>query len=144
MLELDGTLIIAMISFIVFALIMNEVLYKPVLKIIEERKAYIAANTAAEQKAAKETRDYTEKRDYELEESKKEARLTVSEGTVKFKTKQRELIKEFSENQRNMIEAEKQQLQIEAGNAKTVLNNSANELADIITDKVLRKDRANV
>lgn len=144
MLELDGTLIIAMISFIVFALIMNEVLYKPVLKIIEERKAYIAANTAAEQKAAKETRDYTEKRDYELEESKKEARLTVSEGTVKFKTKQRELIKEFSENQRNMIESEKQQLQIEAGNAKTVLNNSANELADIITDKVLRKDRANV
>lgn len=144
MLELNGTLIIAMISFIIFALIMNEVLYKPVLNIIEERKAYLASNTAAEQQAEKEAHDYTEKRNYELEESKKEARLIVSEGTVKFKAKQSELIKEFSENQRNMIEAEKQQLQTEAGQAKTALNTSADELADIITDKVLRKDRANV
>lgn len=144
MLELDGTLIIAMISFVVFAFIMNAVLYQPILKIVEERKAYIAANTAAEQKADIEALNYREKRESELEESKKTARLTVSEGTVIFKNKQSESIKEFTENQRNMLDTEKQRLQDEAGSAKLILENSANELAEMITDKVLGKDRANV
>ena len=144
MLELDGTLIIAMISFVVFAFIMNAVLYQPVLRIVEERKAYIAANTAAEQKADREALDYREKRESELEESKKSARLTVSEGTVIFKNKQSESVKEFTENQRNMLDTEKQRLQDEAGSAKLILENSANELAEMITDKVLGKDRANV
>lgn len=144
MLELDGTLIIAMISFVVFAFIMNAVLYQPVLRIVEERKAYIAANTAAEQKADREALDYREKRESELEESKKSARLTVSEGTVIFKNKQSESIKEFTENQRNMLDTEKQKLHNEADGAKLILENSANELAEMITDKVLGKDRANV
>ena len=144
MLELDGTLIIAMISFVVFAFIMNAVLYQPILKIVEERKAYIAANAAAEQKADIEALNYREKRESELEESKKSARLTVSEGTIIFKNKQSEAIKEFTGNQRNILDTEKQRLYDEAGSAKLILENSANELAEMITDKVLGKDRANV
>ena len=144
MLELDGTIIIAMISFIVFGFIMNAVLYEPVLKIIEERKAYLASNSDAEKRAIKETQEFTEKRESELEKSKKDARLIVSEGTQKFKTKHAEVIKEFVEQQRNRADVEKQQLNVEAEQAKYVIDDSANELAGIIEGKVLGKDRANV
>ena len=48
MLELDGTLLVAIISFIIFAFIMNEVLYKPIIKILEERKAFIDNNARKE------------------------------------------------------------------------------------------------
>lgn len=144
MLELDGTIIIAMISFVVFAFIMNAVLYQPILKIVEERKAYIASNSDAEKNAIKETQEYTEKREAELEKSKKDARLIVSEGSLKFKKKHAEVIKEFAEQQRNRADVEKQKLNNEAQQAKLVLDNSANELAEIIEGKVLGKDRANV
>lgn len=144
MLELDGTIIIAMISFVVFGFIMNAVLYQPILKIVEERRAYIASNSDAEKNATKEAEEYTEKREAELDKSKKNARQIVSEGTVKFKAKNSEKIKEFSEQQRNRADAEKQQIILEAEQAKEMLDNSANELADIIAGKVLGKDKANV
>lgn len=144
MLELDGTLIIAMISFIVFGFIMNAVLYKPIMQIIEERKAYLSSNSDAEKNAEKEACEYSEKREAELEQSRKEARKTVSDGSQKFKTKQSEEIRNFSEQQRSRVNAEKEQMNIEVKQAETELDRTAAELAQIIEDKVLGKDRANV
>jgi len=144
MLELDGTLIIAMISFIVFGFIMNAVLYKPIMRIIEERKAYLSSNSDAEKNAVKEAQEYSDKREAELEKSRKEARDMVSDGSQKFKTKQNEEIKSFSEQQKLRINAEKEQMHNEVKQAETELDMTTEELARIITGKVLGKDRANV
>ena len=144
MLEIDGTIIIAMISFIVFGFIMNAVLYKPVMQIIEERKAYLSSNSDAEKNAFKEAQEYNDKRETELEKSKKEAREMVSEGSQKFKIKHNEEVKNFSEQQKSRVNAEKEQMNCELAQAETELDKSAAELAQIIAGKVLGKDRANV
>ena len=44
MFEFNATFLVAMISFVVFIIIMNAILYKPILSIIEERQAYIDKN----------------------------------------------------------------------------------------------------
>ena len=44
MLEFNGTLLIALISFVVFMFLMNMVLYKPMLEIVEKRKRLLAQN----------------------------------------------------------------------------------------------------
>jgi len=144
MLEIDGTIIIAMISFIVFGFIMNAVLYKPVIQIIEERKNYISSNFAAEKEAEEGAVEYTEKREEELEKSKKDSRKLLAEGTQRLKNKQADEIKDFSVLQKNRADAEKEQIINEAKQAETELSHSVSELADMITNKVIGKDRANV
>jgi len=144
MLDIDGTIIIAMISFIVFGFIMNAVLYKPVMKIIEERKEYLSSNSAAANEAITEARKYSDKRNAELERTKKEAKKTVSEGSQKFKIKQTEEIKSFFEEQKARVDSAKEQMNSELKLAENELDKSAKELADIIIGKVLGKDRANV
>ena len=42
--EINATILVSAISFIVFIFIMNKILYKPVLEIIEKRQNYIYAN----------------------------------------------------------------------------------------------------
>ena len=49
MFEFNATFIIAMFSFVVFIMIMNAILYKPVLKVINERQTYIDDNLNAAQ-----------------------------------------------------------------------------------------------
>ena len=144
MLEIDGTIIIAMISFIVFGFIMNAVLYKPIMQIIEERKNYISSNSAAEKEAEEGAVEYTEKREEELEKSKKDSRKLLAEGTQRLKNKQADEIKDFSVLQKNRADAEKEQIINEAKQAETELSHSVGELADMITNKVIGKDRANV
>ena len=144
MLEIDGTIIIAMISFIVFGFIMNAVLYKPIMQIIEERKNYISSNSVAEKEAEEGAVEYTEKREEELEKSKKDSRKLLAEGTQRLKNKQADEIKDFSVLQKNRADAEKEQIINEAKQAETELSHSVSELADMITNKVIGKDRANV
>ena len=45
--EFNGTFLIAAISFIIFTLLMNKILYKPVSEIIEKRKLFFEENKAA-------------------------------------------------------------------------------------------------
>ena len=144
MLELDGTIIIAMISFIVFGFIMNAVLYQPIMKIIEERKEYLHSNSVIEAAAAQEAKEYTDKREEELEKSKKDSRKLLAEGTQRLKNKQADEVKDFSVLQKNRADAEKEQIINEAKQAETELSHSVSELADMITNKVIGKDRANV
>ena len=44
MIEFNATFIIAMLSFVIFILIMNAVFYQPVLNIIRKREDYIQSN----------------------------------------------------------------------------------------------------
>ena len=44
MFEFNATLIVAMISFVVFMFIMNAIFYRPILNIIKKRDDYINSN----------------------------------------------------------------------------------------------------
>ena len=53
--EFNATFLATIISFIIFVLLMNKILYAPILNIMEERRKFIDANyKAAEEKAYKD------------------------------------------------------------------------------------------
>ena len=79
MLELDGTILVAMISFIVFAFIMNAILYQPVMKIIEERKNFLKDNEELTKQAEAEIQKDTEKQ--KLSEEADKAREVLTSDT---------------------------------------------------------------
>ena len=57
LLEFDGTFIFALISFIIFMLIMNVILYRPITKIMEERQKFYDKNKKTVMESKKKAED---------------------------------------------------------------------------------------
>lgn len=137
MLELDGTLIIAMLSFIVFAFIMNAVLYQPIIKILEERKAFLDNNASTEKNANEEIQNICNKKQAEILEAKSKASKIVSENSEQLKNEQKKITDDFAKSQKENVENQKQQISFEKEKAKQELKASVLEISDAISEKIL-------
>lgn len=116
---------------------MNAILYKPVIKVMEEREAFLKANSDEAEFARSSAKDFADKKQSELASARKEATETVAEGTAKFKEDNKNLIEEFEKSQKARAEEEKTTLKNEADNSKDDLNRGSAEISKIIVDKVL-------
>lgn len=137
MLELDGTLIVAIISFIIFAFIMNAVLYQPIIKILEEREAFLAENASIEKSANEEAENILEQKNQELSEARANATKEVSLNSEQFKKEQRQNTETFSKEQKEKTEQEKQEILQLAQTARQELIVNTEELSDLIYEKIL-------
>lgn len=135
--EFNATFLVSAISFILFVFIMNAILYKPVIKIMEEREAFLKANSDEAENARTATDKIAEKKQTELAAARAEATATVSNGTEKFKAENKAETDEFEKVQKIRIEEEKSVLKNEAENSKEELNKGSAEISKIIVDKVL-------
>lgn len=135
--EFNATFLVSAISFILFVFIMNAILYKPVIKIMEEREAFLKANFDEAEDARMSAKELADKKQSELAEARKTATNTVAEGTAKFKAENKAEIDEFEKAQKNRAEDEKAMLKTEAENSKNELNKGSAEISKIIVDKVL-------
>ncbi|MCR5261332.1 MAG: hypothetical protein K6C94_05785 [Candidatus Gastranaerophilales bacterium] len=137
MLELDGTLIVAMISFIVFAFIMNAVFYQPIMKIMDERQAFLAQNEATANNAQNESITISEQKQKELADARTAATKDVSANSEQFKKEQKAEIEKFSKEQKIITENEKIKLVQEAEQAKTEISAGVDDIANIISSKII-------
>lgn len=135
--EFNATFLVSAISFILFVFIMNAILYKPVIKIMEEREAFLKANSDEAENARKTTDKIAEKKQNELAAARAEATATVSDGTEKFKAENKAETDEFEKTQKIRAEEEKSVLKNEAEKSKEQLNIGSAEISKIIVDKVL-------
>ena len=135
--EFNATFLVSAISFILFVFIMNAILYKPVIKIMEEREAFLKANSDEAENARTATDKIAEKKQTELAAARAEATATVSNGAEKFKAENKAETDEFEKAQKIRIEEEKSVLKNEAKNSKEELNKGSAEISKIIVDKVL-------
>lgn len=135
--EFNATFLISAISFIVFVFIMNAVLYQPVMKIMDERKAFIDKNEQDILNANSDTNQYKEKKEEELSLAKTEAKNIVEKGTEKFTEENKNILSNYTSEQKIKIEEEKGKLRQESENSKEYLNKSSEDIAQIISNKIL-------
>ena len=76
--DINGTLPIVAIQFILLAVLLNIVLYSPLLKIIEERKEYILTNLGKASEVLVEANKLTTQYKQELNNIRKEAQLEIT------------------------------------------------------------------
>lgn len=137
MLEIDGTLIVAMISFVIFMFIMNIVFYQPILKIMQERKSYLAENSRESFEAEKKARELIEERISELKSARVEAAEIINSGTERLKFEHKEKISSLA----SQIETEdlkrSEGLVLQVQDAKNSLSGTTDELAEAVTMKLL-------
>lgn len=137
MLEIDGTLIVAMISFLIFMFIMNIVFYQPILKIMQERKSYLAENSRESFEAEKKAKELVVERNSELKSARVEAAEIINSGTERLKSEHKEKISSLA----SQIESEdlkrSEGLASQVQDAKNSLSRTTDELAEAVTMKLL-------
>jgi len=92
--DLDATLPLVAIQFVLLMFILNVILYNPLLTIIEERKEYILTNLSEASKLLAEANKLIAQYEQELEDVRKEAQLEI--------TKSQKIHKEILETEVNI------------------------------------------
>ena len=76
--DIDATLPLVAIQFLLLMVILNIILYNPLLTIIEERKEYILTNLSKASKLLAEANTLTTQYEQELDSVRKEAQLEIT------------------------------------------------------------------
>ena len=142
LLQLDGTFIVIAISFILFALIMNQIFYKPVSKIAQDREEYIDSNIenskAARSKSVELLKDYEKT----IAEAKKQAGTIVNSHTAEATAQKTEAVQSAVEKANEKVAQAKELITNETDEAKAGLKSEVVALAQLISSKVLGEERA--
>ncbi len=137
MLEFNATFFIAMISFVIFMIIMNAILYKPLDRIVRERRDLIDKNNL-KAKIAQEKTDILKKWQVSsMEKAQKSSRETYQKILNEYKAKKDAIIENEKNLSRKEIAIAQAETQSEVIEAKHELKEEVNILADIIASKVL-------
>jgi F-type H+-transporting ATPase subunit b len=76
--DIDATLPLVAIQFLLLMIVLNIILYSPLLKIIEERKEYILTNLGKASEILLEANKLTEQYEQKLENERKAAQLEIT------------------------------------------------------------------
>ncbi len=143
--EFDATFLIAVISFIIFVIIMNKIFYAPVLKIMKERQAFVRNNF---EKAALLKKTSEQKLDYinsEMNKSREIAREMISKNSQKLKVDINNELFEYKKNLNENIFNQRNNLKNSAKEAGETLKDNvvdiAKEISQIILGDVIDKDK---
>ena len=135
--EFNGTFLATIISFVVFVLLMNKILYAPILKIMEERREYIDKNYKAVEENSIKIKKLTEKKNEKLTKAREEAKEKYLETVEEFKTQKAEIVMEAQEIARDELEKSRIELQNLSNEVKEGLKGSMTDLANDIVEKVI-------
>lgn len=135
--EFNGTFLATIISFLVFVYLMNKILYVPMRKIVNERRAVVEGNYSAAAENDKKAEELINEREEKLVEAKNDARKQYNELLDGFKSEKSEIIQSAQEKSKAELEDAYKELNNVSNGAKEALKGSMNDLANDIVEKVL-------
>lgn len=142
MISVDWTLGLQFLNFIILLLILNKILYRPLLKIIAERSDKIAGLYAG----AKDLETGIDEKMQRYQQQLNDAKFQANEERNKLKQAASEeevkLLTEARGKASARLEKIKSQVAVEAGEASKILQTEAGALAEQITTKILGRELA--
>ena len=140
MINLDWTLFVQMINFLVLLFILNHLLYKPVLKILDERKNKIndAANTVKELERSSEEKLtlYHE----QIQAAKIEALSQKEKIKAEGVEARSNLIDQVKEESDKILLQTREGIEKEAALVREALRRQSEEMATAIAEKLLGRN----
>jgi len=140
--EFNATFIVAFISFIMFTVIMNLILYKPLSDVVEARQKFVDDhyNEASihKQKAQSLLTEKAEK----IDKSKSDAKSIIISKAESAKAQKTALTTDAQQSALKLIDGAKSELQSSKNEAQNVLAGEVIGLAQQISSKILGADIA--
>jgi F-type H+-transporting ATPase subunit b len=142
--SINATLVVFVVSFLIFMFLLNEVYLKPVGKTLEERAKYIEDQIQAGRQAHSEAGQLQSNYESDLRKIREEAQQVIQEAVSQAnRARQEQLGKIAAEGQ---VKLEKAKQEIEAERAQLIDALVAEEtiLVETITRKVLGDDSVSI
>ncbi|MFA6989348.1 MAG: ATP synthase F0 subunit B [Candidatus Gastranaerophilaceae bacterium] len=137
LLEIDGTIIVLIISFIVFVFIMQKILYSPLGNVRNERKRYIRNNKRYTSYNFAKKLQLIDKKQAEIIKARQEANEALNKETAGAHKKKTEVVTDALNNSKQKVIGFKNQLEIEKTQTKEVLKSEITQIASAISSKIL-------
>lgn len=137
MLEFNATFFVAMFSFIIFMIIMNAVLYKPLARIQKERADIIQNDNEVTRITEEKTENLKQQQQANLEQSRTIAKDNFNRKVSEYKER-REIILSTAKNlAKKDLAVANAELEGDEREANLLLKSQLNNLASAVASKVL-------
>ena len=137
LLEFDGTFIFATLSFIVFVLIMNVILYRPITKIMEERQKFYDKNKSTVLESKRKAEEVLENKEKEILDAKLKASDILQTTQNKIKENRENTPKNKKEEVLAKIKSNNAALDNDKKQAKEDLKKEVETYVKMTVSKVL-------
>lgn len=134
--EFNATFFITIISFITFTILMNVILYRPLEKIVDERKELIDKNYSDGENAKLEAKSILEKKANELAQAKADAKHLIDINLKKDYDESSEKLREEKVKSVQYLSEQKDLLKQESDMTEANLNENIRQYAQMIKDKL--------
>lgn len=135
--EFNATFIVSVISFIIFTLLMNEILYKPISKIVEEREHLINDNYESAKESKEQAGAIYADRDEKLSKTAAENKKLTAETLAKANADAKNKTTDAKQNSIAQINEAKSDIQNRSEALNNEIKGRIDELADNISAKIL-------
>lgn len=135
--EFNATFIVATISFIIFMMIMNKILYQPISKIVDDRDNLINDNYNHAKNNNEKAQGIYKDRDTRLNNSIAESKKLVADKIADANNKAKSATSEAKKNSIKKINNAKEDIKNKSENINSELNNRVDDIAEHISAKLL-------
>jgi F-type H+-transporting ATPase subunit b len=139
MLEFNATFFVAMFSFIIFMLIMNSILYKPLSKIAEQRDNLIRGNYSDVETTNCKIEDLNNQHKENIEKTKTLAREQFDKEVDNYKLQKEVILDKAKTLAKKDLAIAQAELEGEEKTAKIILKSRILNFASLISSKLLHE-----
>ena len=137
MIEINLTIVIQVLQFLILIFILNRLLFKPISQVMTERKAKINAWEEKTQNLQESARVKLETYENQLREERARAQAGQEQLTIELKEKEEESLRAVSEEAAQLVDSTQKALAEETERLRLELRQQAVGLSQILAEKVL-------
>lgn len=135
--EFNATFLVSAISFLVFVLIMNKIFYAPLTDIIEKREKLVDDTLNEAKNSRDKASGILTERENKLTRARDDSKKIISSSVEKANADSKEMILKAKDDSTNEINSKKADLAAQNSDVQSRLSDTVNELANVITTKIL-------
>lgn len=140
MLEFNATFFVAMFSFIIFMLMMNSILYKPLSQIVEQRENIVNGNYSEAETTISKIEDLQSQHKTNIEETRAIAKEQFNKKLNNYKAQKDTILESAKSIAKKDMAIAQAKLDGEENSAKIILKSEVLGLASQIASKLLSED----
>lgn len=135
--EINATILVSAISFLVFIFIMNKILYKPVLDIMEKRQNYIDSNKSDADEQNKKAEALLKDKDEKVSAAQRKSRDIVASKADALKEEKAKVLKDTKDSVNQYFNEQKENLSNQKNEVSANMQSDVADLANHLTSKLM-------
>ena len=140
LMQIDGTMLFSIISFLIFLTIIKFIVLRPISKAIENRDNYYFKNSKMQQDSKQKSKTLLEQKEQLLNISRDEANKILKDTALASKLENEAQIKEAKKLAKDEIEKNLSDLNIQSENAKFEMKSQIENVVKSIVSKILSQE----